>query len=88
MIMDMSELRQAQKLEEMKRQLLAKALAKEAMERLGRVRAVNPALAEQAELYIIQIFQAGRLKQPVTDAQMKDVLRVLSEKRDISIRRK
>jgi len=49
---------------------------------------VNPQLAGQAELYIIQIFQQGKLKSPVNDAQMKDVLRVLSESKNISIRRK
>ncbi len=88
MFMEMSELRQAQKIEEMKRQLLGKAATKDALERLGRVRTVNPDLAGQAELYILQISQAGKLKGPVTDAQMKDVLRVLSEKKSISIKRK
>ncbi len=86
--MDMNEFRQAQKIEEMKRQLLGKAVTKEALERLGRVRIVNPDLAGQAELYILQISQAGKLKGPVSDPQMKDVLRVLSEKKNTSIKRK
>ena len=81
-------MRQAQKIEEMKKQLLAKTVTKEALERLGRVRSVNPGIAEQAEVYIIQIFQAGKLNQLITDEQIKDVLRVLSEKKDISIKRK
>ena len=88
MIMDMNELRQAQQIDEMKRNLLAKAVTKDGLERLGRVRTVNPQLAGQAELYIIQIFQHGKLKSPVNDAQMKDVLRVLSESKNIIIRRK
>jgi programmed cell death protein 5 len=88
MLMDMSELRQAQQIEAMKRQLLGRAITKEALERLGRVRTVNPDLAGQAELYILQISQAGKLKGPVTDPQMKDVLRVLSERKNISIKRK
>ena len=87
-MVDMNELRQAQQIELMKRQLLGRAASKEALERLGRVRTVNPDLAGQAELYILQISQAGKLKGPVTDAQMKDVLRVLSEKKNISIKRK
>ncbi len=87
-MMDINELRQAQQIEEMKRQMLNKALTKEALERLGRVRTANPSLAGQAELYILQIFQAGKLKGMITDSQMKDVLRVLSESRSISIKRK
>ncbi len=87
-MVDINGLRQAQQIEAMKRQLLGKAISKEALERLGRVRTVNPELAGQAELYILQISQAGKLKGPVTDAQMKDVLRVLSEKRNTSIKRK
>jgi programmed cell death protein 5 len=85
---DINELRQAQQIEAMKKQLLGKAITKEGIERLGRVRTVNPELAGQAELYILQIFQAGKLKGPVTDGQMKDVLRVLSEKKEFSIKRK
>lgn len=85
---DINELRQLQKIEEMKRQLLNKALTKEAAERLGRVRTVNPDLAGQAEMYIIQISQAGKLKSLITDVQMREVLRVLSEGKEISIKRK
>ena len=64
--MDANEMRQMQQIEEMKRKLLGKALTKEATERLGRVRTVNPSLADQAEMYIMQISQAGKLKGPVT----------------------
>ena len=87
-MVDINEMRQAQQLEQMKRQLLGKAATKEALERLGRVRTVNPDLAGQAELYILQIFQQGKLKGPVTDSQMRDVLAVLAERKNISIRRK
>jgi len=79
---------QAQQLEHMKRQLLSNVLTKEAFERLGRVRAVNPGLAGQAELYFLQLYQTGRLKQRITDVKMREVLNVLSEKKDFSIKRK
>jgi len=85
---EIRQLQQAQQMEVLKKQLLGKALTKDAIERLGRVRTVNPDLAGQAELYILQISQQGKLKGPVTDIQMKDVLRVLAEKRSISIKRK
>jgi DNA-binding TFAR19-related protein (PDSD5 family) len=87
-MVDVNELRQAQQIDAMKKQLLGKAVTKEGLERLGRVRTVNPELAAQAELYILQIMQAGKLNGPVTDSQMKDVLRVLAERKDFKIERK
>ncbi len=62
----------------MKRQLLSKILSKESFERLARVKAVNPELAGQAELYLLQISQAGKLNGIVDDLQLKEVLRFLS----------
>ena len=79
---------QMQQLELMKRQLLSNMLTKEAFERLGRVRTVNPGLAGQAELYLLQLFQTGRLKQKITDEKMREVLNVLSEKREYNIKRR
>ena len=79
---------QLQQAEQMKRQLLNIILTKEAFERLGRVRAVNPQLAAQAELYMIQIYQTGRLKQKLTDEKMREVLNVLSERKEFNIKRK
>ena len=81
-------LQQAQQLEQMKRQLLGSMLSKEAFERLGRVRTVNPGLAGQAELYLLQLYQAGRLKRRITDEKMRDVLNVLSSGTGFSIKRK
>jgi len=81
-------LQQLQKLEQMKRQLLNSMLTKEAFERLGRVRSVNPGLAGQAELYLLQLYQTGRLKQRITDGKMREVLNVLSDKKGFNIKRK
>ncbi len=89
--MDINELQQAQQmkqLEEMKKQLLTKILTKEAFERLSRVRAVNPQLTAQAELYLLNIFQSGRLLQPITEEKLKEVLQSLTEKKEFKIRRK
>ena len=58
----------------MKRTLLDKILTKEAFERLSRVRIVNPDLAAQTELYLIQLYQAGRLRNAVPDDKLKEVL--------------
>lgn len=77
-----------QQLEALKRQVLGKMLSKEAFERLGRVRSVNPELAAQAELYLLQIYQTGKIKGTVTDEQMKKILGLLSEKKDFKIKKK
>ncbi|NIO22651.1 MAG: hypothetical protein GTN38_01320 [Candidatus Aenigmarchaeota archaeon] len=85
---DPNQLRQLEQIEAVKKQLLNKMLSKEAFERLGRVRSVNPELASQAELYLLQIYQSGKLKDTVSDQQMKEILRLLSEKRDFKIMKK
>jgi programmed cell death protein 5 len=84
----LQQMKQMEKLEEMKKNILGKILSKEAFERLGRVRCANPQLAAQAELYLIQIYQSGRMKDNVTDEQMKEILRLLSEKKNFRISKK
>ncbi len=89
--LDMNQLQQMQQMkqiEEMKKKILSKILSKEAYERLGRVRFANPELAAQAELYLLQIHQSGKLKENVTDEQMKEILKLLSEKRELRIKKK
>jgi DNA-binding TFAR19-related protein (PDSD5 family) len=87
--LDMNQIQQLKQIEEIKRQILVKILSKEAFERLGRVRSVNPQLAGQAELYLIQLYQSGQVK-TVDDGELKKVLKALSEggKRDFSIKRR
>ncbi len=86
---DMAQAAQLKQIEEMKKQLLGKILSKDAYERLGRVRLANPELASQAELYILQIYQSGKMEGNITDDQMKEVLRALTEgvKKDFKITR-
>ncbi len=86
---DLKRMEEMKKLEALKKQLLMQALTKEAYERLARVRSVNPTMANQAELYIIQIQQNGKLIRPITDEKLKEVLGLLSgEKKDFRIKRK
>ncbi len=84
----LQQIQQMQQLEAMKKKVLGKILSKEAYERLGRVRYANPELAAQAELYLLQIYQSGRLKENVADEQMKEILKLLSEKREFRIKKK
>lgn len=85
---DLNQMAQLRQIEEMKRQLMSRLLTKEAFERLGRVRSVNPQLASQAELYLLQAQQAGQLRGTVDDEQLKEILKALSEKKDFNIKRK
>jgi len=87
---DPNEFAKMRQIEEMKKKLLATILSKEAYERLARVRVANQELAGQAELYLLQIYQSGKLEGRITDEQMKEVLRVLSSgsRSGFNIRRK
>jgi programmed cell death protein 5 len=81
------ELQQLKQIEAMKRQILTRMLSKEAFERLGRIRAANETLAGQVELYLIQIYQTGKLKGKISDEKMKGILRLLTQKKDFRIKR-
>ena len=86
--MNLQELAQQRQLEEMKKKIISGVLTKEASERLSRVRVANPQLAGQVEMYLLQIMQSGRLNERITDSKLKEVLMILSEKKDFKIRRK
>ena len=87
---DLNQLQQMRQIEEMKRQLMGRLLTREAFERLGRVRAVNPQLAATVELYLLQLHQAGQIKPPISEEQLKQILGTLSQagKKDFKIKRK
>jgi len=85
--LDPQDLQQMRQIEELKRQLLSKTLSKEAFERLGRIRSVNQQLAGQVELYLIQIYQTGKIKEKIGDEKMKEILRLLTQKKDFRIKR-
>lgn len=79
---------QMKQLEDMKKQLMGKILGKEAFERLGRVRAADPQLAMQVELYLLQLYQSGGLKERISDEQLKEILTLLTRKKEMTITRK
>jgi len=66
-----------QELEKMKKVVMRKILTKEAIERLGRIRVVKPELATQLELYLVQLYQAGQIKNVIDDPQLKKILDAL-----------
>jgi len=85
---DINQLAQMKQIEEMKKNILSKILTKEAFERLARIRSVNPILANQVDLYLLQIYQAGKITEPITDEKLKEILNLMSEKKDFSMKRK
>jgi len=72
-------------MENLKKKIIQKILSKEAVERLGRVRLSKPELAEQVELYLIQLYKAGKLKEEISDDQLKTILETLATKKDFRI---
>jgi programmed cell death protein 5 len=84
-----------QRQEELRRQYdvqkklaLQQILTPDARSRLANIRAAKPEFAEQIEIQLIQLAQSGRVSSQITDAQLKEILRrVQDRKRDIKIRR-
>jgi len=78
-----------QQVEMQKQAILRRILSSDARQRLTNLKIVKPEFADQIELQLIQLAQSGRLKTPVTDEQLKEILaRLQSQRRDITIRRK
>lgn len=78
---------QMKQIEDMKKIIMKKILSKAAVERLGRIRLVKPDLAAQLELYLIQLYQSGKLKTQLSDEQLKSILDALTTKKEFRIRK-
>jgi len=77
-----------QQIEMQKEAVLRQVLAPEARQRLNNLKMVKPEYAEQLELQLIQLAQTGKINIPITDEQLKEILkRLQSRRRDITIRR-
>ena len=64
-----------------KQQILRQILAPDARERLANVRLVSPDLAENVENQLIQLASMGRINRLLTDADIRDILSKLTEKK-------
>ncbi len=68
--------------------IINKILTPEARERLANIRIARPSFARQVEIFLIQLYQAGRLPKKITDEQLRDMLEKLrGRKKEINIRR-
>jgi programmed cell death protein 5 len=68
--------------------LMSQILEPAARERLANLKTVKPDLAMQLELYLAQLAQSGQLRGPVTDEQLVQMLRKLTERPEWKIKRK
>ncbi len=68
--------------------ITSRILDKKGKERLSNLKLVKPELAMQLELYLAQLYQAGQISGIISDGQLVMILRKISEKRDIRIKRK
>jgi len=78
-----------QQIEIQKQAILRRLLTPEARQRINNLKMVKPEFANQLELQLIQLAQAGRVQTPITDEQLKEILvRLQSQRRDIRITRR
>ena len=77
-----------QRIEELKKMIMRNILTKDARERLSRVRLVKPDLALQLELYLVQLYQAGKLRTKLTDEPLKAILESLKSGKKFKIVKK
>ena len=66
-------------LEAQKESLLRTILTSEARQRLSNIKLVKPEFAETLENQLITLAQTGRIKIPITDDELKQILAQLSE---------
>ncbi len=79
------EAEELQKMEVMKKAVLKKILTKDATERLGRIKLIKPDIANQLELYLVQLYQSGKIPNMISDEQLKMILEQISTKQKFRI---
>jgi len=78
-----------QQLEAQIQSILKQAMEPEARERLHTIKLTRPEFARAVEQQIVMLAQSNRLRQKITDEQLKNLLQQLTpSKRDFSITRK
>ena len=83
------ELERQQKQKSQIQMLLMQVLEPDARERLNTIKLTKPEFAASVEQQLVSLAQSGRLKNKITDAQLKELLRQLAPaRRDYSITRR
>ncbi|MDD1712517.1 MAG: DNA-binding protein [Methanoregulaceae archaeon] len=69
--------------------ILKQILEPDAKERLNTIKLTRPEFARGVEQQLVLLAQSGRLKQKITDAQLKELLKqLLPAKKEFNIKRK
>lgn len=85
---DESRAQAQEQFEAQKQAIMKRILTMEARQRLTNIKMVRPDFADQLELQLIQLAQTGKVKLPISDAQLKEALvRLQSQRKEIRIRR-
>lgn len=79
---------QAAELQSQLKMIMPQILSPEARQRISNIRAAKPDFAMQVELYLVQLFQAGQIKRPLTDAELRNILDKLVQKKETKIVRR
>jgi len=88
-VMQQDELERQQRAKAQIQMALMQILEPDARERLNTIKLTKPEFAGAVEQQLIMLAQSGRVRQMITDAQLKVLLRQLAPaKRDYSITRK
>ncbi len=68
--------------------VLMQAMEPEARERLNTIRLTKPEFASSVEQQIVSLAQSGRLRQKITDEQLRQLLtQIVPQKKEFNIRR-
>ncbi|VVB59181.1 DNA-binding protein [uncultured archaeon] len=79
---------QAAELQAQLKMIMPQILSPVARQRIANIRVAKPDFAMQIELYLVQLFQAGQIKRPLTDAELRAILDKLVQKKETKIIRR
>ena len=83
------ELERQQRAKSQMQMLLMQVLEPDARERLNTIRLTKPEFAASVEQQLVALAQSGRVKNKITDAQLKELLRQIAPaRRDYTITRR
>jgi programmed cell death protein 5 len=89
LVQEQQRAQQQQQLETAKQSILRRILDPKARQRLNNLKMVKPEFANQIELQLIQLAQSNKVKIPISDELLKEILiRLQSQRRDIKITRR
>ncbi len=81
---------QQEAFEAQKYKIMRQILSQKGRQRLENIRMVRPEFAEQIELQLIQLYQSGRITNPMSDQNFKKILEKIStsnKKKDFKIKK-